>query len=75
MFKRTKGETCEESYYTKKAVYGDSPLNEIIYEIEDAMEYDSFREREYVSRDKLQDIIHRHSNTVKEFKSKLAKLT
>lgn len=62
------------SYYTKKKVYGDNPLNEIIYELEDAVEYDSFRELEYVSKSKMQDIIVRHSNTIKEFKNKLAKM-
>jgi hypothetical protein len=64
----------EDNYYNKKEVYGTSPLTEIIYEIEDAYEYDCFSETEYVSKDKLQDIIHRHSNTIKEFKKRLANL-
>jgi hypothetical protein len=62
------------SYYNKKAVYGDNPLNEIIYEIEDAYEYNSFLEIKFVPKEKLQDILERHSNTVKEFKNRLAKL-
>jgi len=57
----------KENYYTKKKVYGDNPLREIIYELEDALEYDSFRELEYIPKGKLQDIILRHDNTVKEF--------
>lgn len=63
-----------ESYYTKKKVLGDAPLKEVIYEIEEAMVYDSFLGIHYVKKDVLVDLIHRHSNTVNEFKKRLARL-
>lgn len=62
------------SYYNKKKVYGDSPLKEIVYELEDATEYNSFLDLKYVPKDKLQDILVRHSQTVNEFKVKLSEL-
>lgn len=64
----------EQSYYNKKKVYGDNPLMEIIYEIEEAYEYDSFRDRTYISREKMDTIAQRHKETVKEFKNKLSRL-
>ena len=66
--------TKEQSYYTKKEVYGGSPLEEIIYELEDAQEYNPFLNLEYVSSVKMKEIIHRHHNTLNEFKSRLTKL-
>lgn len=65
---------AEQTYYTKKSVYGDNPLKEVIYEIEDAYEYDPFLEIQFVRKEKLQDILFRHSNTVKAFKEKLSKM-
>lgn len=63
-----------ESYYTKKTVYGNSPLKEVIYELEDAVEYDNFSDIEFVPKEKLKLILERHHNTVKEFKKKLREL-
>ena len=62
-----------QSYYNKKSVYGDEPLKEIIYELEDAFEYASFEGLEYIPKDKVQEIIERHSNTVREFQKRLKK--
>jgi len=64
----------KDSYYTKKKVFGDNPLKEIIYELEDAYEWNAFLDLQYISKEKLQDILIRHSNTVQQFKEKLAKL-
>lgn len=62
------------SYYDKKSTYGDSPLEEIIYELEDAFDYNSFLELEYAPKEKVQEIIARHKETVREFKKKIAGL-
>ncbi len=63
-----------DSYYSKKKVYGSSPLKEIVYELEDCYEYDPFSEMMYVSKENVSKIIHRHLNTVTEFKKRLSKL-
>lgn len=62
------------SYYSKKSVSGDNPLLEIIYELENAVRYDAFRDLEYIPKSDMRDIIVRHDNTVKEFKEKLARM-
>ena len=64
----------QDNYYNKKTVFGDNPLMEIIYELEEAIDYNIFLELEYISKDKLSDILDRHSETVKEFKIRLSKL-
>ncbi len=62
------------SYYNKKKVYSDSPLKEVIYELEDAIEYNAFLGLEYVPKEKLKEILHNHAETVQVFKEKLAEL-
>ena len=54
---------AKESYYTKEAVYGEDPLKEIIYEIEDMLLPSP--QGKFVWHDDLHAIFERHSNTVK----------
>ena len=54
----------EQSYFTKDSVYGDEPLMEIIYEIEDCFVADS--NGKFASQKELLPIFARHKNTVKE---------
>lgn len=58
------------SYYTKKATYGDDPLMEIIYEIEDVLYISEEYEGKKASHDDLKEIFDRHGNTVKEYKKR-----
>lgn len=59
------------SYYDKKTVYGDSPLKEIIYELEDSVQYNTTLDIKYISEEDISDIIIRHNETVNEFKNRI----
>jgi len=54
------------SYFVKESVYGDEPLIEIIYEIEDRLVHDDKVDGKYVTLESLYVIFERHKNTVQE---------
>ena len=63
-----------ENYYTKQAVYGDDPLMEIIYEIEDCLFVSEEWEGKKADHEDLKEIFERHTATVREYKARIEKI-
>lgn len=60
----------KESYWDKKCSYGDDPLLEIIYELEDIVFWAEKPDTKVIDYYEAQEILHRHINTVKKFYKK-----
>lgn len=60
----------KETYWDKKKVYGDNPLTEIIYELEDMVFVSDILGGKFIDYYKAQEILQRHRNTVEEYKNR-----
>ena len=62
----------EKNYFTKKTVYSDEPLKEIIYEIEDIPTMDVCENGDDpISRVVVKLLLRRHARTVVEYQKRL----